>query len=178
MLRATQDLVRDRGLDAFTVEAVAAASGVAKTTIYRHFSSSDELLLAALSEIAGDVPDIDTGDVRSDLVELMRLFTEIGTRPDIRQIMTAVMLRAATDDEFNRLRLRHIAERKAPLRIVIQRGIASGLIDPAIDIETVSALLEGPMIARVMHDRAGFRPGEIDQIVGLVLRAVAPDHEA
>lgn len=174
MLRATQDLVRERGLDAFTVEAVSALSGVAKTTIYRHFPSSDELLLAAMSEIAGDVPDIDTGDVRSDLVELVRLFAEIGTRPDVRQIMTAVMLRAATDEEFDRLRLRHIAERKAPLRLMVQRGIAAGLIDPTIDIETVSALIEGPMIARVMHDRSGFRPGEIDQIVGLVLRAIAP----
>lgn len=174
MLRATQDLVRHHGLEAFTVEAVAAASGVAKTTIYRHFASAGELLLAAMSEIVGEVPDIDTGDVRSDLAELMRRYSAIAARPDIRQIMVAVMQRAVTDDEFAQLRQRHIAERKAPVRMAIQRGIAAGLVDPTIDIETVAALLEGPIIARVMHDRSGFRPGEIDQIVGLVLRAVAP----
>jgi AcrR family transcriptional regulator len=174
MLRATQDLVRERGLDAFTVEAVAAASGVAKTTIYRHFASADELLLAALSEIAGEVTDIDTGDVHRDLVEMMRRYVELAARPDIRQIMVAVMQRAATDEEFGRLRQRHIAERKAPVRLAIQRGIAAGVIDPTIDIETVAAMLEGPVIARAMHDRSGFRPGEIEQIVGLVLRAVAP----
>ncbi len=174
MLHATQELVREGGLDAFTVEAVAAASGVAKTTIYRHFASSGELLLAALSEIVGEMPDIDTGDVRTDLIELMRCYVEIAARPDIRQIMVAVMQLAVTDEEFGRLRQRHIAERKAPVRLAIQRGIAGGLIDPTIDIETVAALFEGPMIARVMHDRSGFHPGEIDQIVGLVLRAVAP----
>ena len=174
MLRATQAIVRERGLEAFTVEAVAAESGVAKTTIYRHFSSADELLLAALSEVAGEVADIDTGDVRRDLVELMRHYVEVATRPDIRQIIAAVMQRAAVDEEFARLRQRHIAERKAPVRLAIQRGIAAGAIDPTIDVETVAVLLEGPMIARVMHDRAGFRPGEIDQIVELVLRAVAP----
>ncbi len=174
MLRATQDLIRERGLEAFTVEAVAAASGVAKTTIYRHFSSSGELLLAALSEIAGELPEIDTGDVRHDLVELMSRYVEIAARPDIRQIMVAVMQRASTDEEFDRLRRRHIAERKAPVRLVIQRGIADGLIDPAIDIDTVAALLEGPMLARAMHDRSGFRPGEVELIIELVLRAVAP----
>ena len=174
MLRATQTIVRERGLEAYTVDAVAAESGVAKTTIYRHFASADELLLAALSEIAGEVTDIDTGDVRRDLVELMRHYVEIATRPDIRQIIVAVMQRAAIDEEFAQLRQRHIAERKAPVRLAIQRGIAAGAIDPTIDVETVAALLEGPMIARVMHDRTGFRPGEIDQIVELVLRAVAP----
>lgn len=174
MLSATQHLVRERGLEAFTVEAVAAESGVAKTTIYRHFATADELLLAALSAVVGEVTDIDTGDVGRDLVELMRRYVEIATRPDIRQIIVAVMQRAATDEEFSQLRQRHIAERKAPVRLAIQRGMATGVIDPTIDIETVAVLLEGPMIARVMHDRSGFRPGEIDQIVELVLRAVAP----
>ena len=174
MLRATQTIVRERGLEAYTLDAVAAESGVAKTTIYRHFASADELLLAALSEIAGEVTDIDTGDVRRDLVELMRHYVEIANRPDIRQIIVAVMQRAAIDEDFAHLRQRHIAERKAPVRLAIQRGIAAGVIDPTIDVETVAALLEGPMIARVMHDRSGFLPGEIEQIVDLVLRAVAP----
>ena len=174
MLCATQDLVRERGLDGFTVDAVAAASGVAKTTIYRHFPSSGELLLAALSEIVGELPDIDTGDVPHDLVELMSRYVELAARPDIRQIMVAVMQRASTDEEFDQLRRRHIAERKAPVRLLIQRGMADGLIDPTIDVDTVAAMLEGPMLARAMHDRSGFRPGEIEQIVGLVLRAVAP----
>ncbi len=174
MLCAAQSIVRTRGLDAFTVDAVAAASGVAKTTIYRHFESSDELLLAALSETVGEVPDIDTGDPREDLVELMHQYVAMASQPGIHQLFTAVMQRAANDDDFGRLQHGLITERKLPLRFAIQRSIAAGLIDPTIDIDLIAALLEGPLIARVMHDRGEFRPGEIELLVDLVLRAVAP----
>ena len=169
MLCAAQSIVRERGVDAFTVDAVAAASGVAKTTIYRHFESSNELLLAALSETVGEVPDIDTGDARCDLIELMHQYVVMATQPGIHQLFTAVMQRAANDDDFGLLQQGLIAERKLPLRLAIQRGMATGLIDPTIDIDLIAALLEGPLITRVMHDRKGFRPGEIEQLVDLVL---------
>ena len=174
MLRAAQDIVRERGLDGFTVDAVAASSGVAKTTIYRHFESSNELLLAALSETVGEVPDIDTGDPRADLIELLRQYVSMASQPGLHQLFTAVMQRAATDDDFGRLHQGLIAERKLPLRLAIQRAIAAGMIDPTIDLDLVAALLEGPLVARVMHDRGEFRSGEIEQLVDLVLRAVAP----
>jgi AcrR family transcriptional regulator len=174
MLSAAQRLVRARGLDAFTVDAVAAASGVAKTTIYRHFASSDELLLAALSESVGEVPDIDTGDTRRDLAELMHQYVAMATQPGMHELFTAVMQRAAHDEDFGRLQRGLIAERKLPLRMAIQRGMASGAIDPTIDIDLIAALLEGPLIARIMHDRGEFRPHEIELVVDLVLRAVAP----
>jgi len=174
MLRAAKTIVRERGLDGFTVDAVAVASGVAKTTIYRHFESSNELLLAALSDTVGEVPDIDTGDPRADLIELLQRYVSMVSQPGLRQLFTAVMQRAANDDDFGRLHQGLIAERKLPLRLAIQRAIAAGLIDPTIDIDLVAALLDGPLVARVMHDRGEFRPGEIEQLVDLVLRAVAP----
>ena len=174
MLHAAQRIVRDRGLDAFTVDAVAAVSGVAKTTIYRHFESSNDLLLAALSETVAAVPDIDTGDTRRDLVELMHQYVSMATQPGIHQLFTAVMQRAANDDDFGRLQQGMIAERKLPLRMAIQRGMATGVIDPTIDIDTIAALLEGPLVARLLHDRGEFRGGEIEQIVDLLLKALAP----
>jgi AcrR family transcriptional regulator len=174
MLNAAQEIVREGGLDAFTVDAVAAESGVAKTTIYRHFASSNELLLAALSGTIDEVPDIDTGDVRDDLVELLHQYRSMASRPGVHQLFTAVMQRAANDEDFGRLQQGLIAERKLPLRRAIQRGMASGVIDPTIDIDIIAALLEGPLISRLMHDRGDFRPGELEQIVQLVLRATAP----
>jgi len=178
MLCAAESIVRERGLDGFTVDAVATASGVAKTTIYRHFDSSNELLLAALSETVDEVPDIDTGDPRADLIELLHQYASMSSQPGIRQLFTAVAQRAANDDDFGRLHQGLIAERKLPLRLAIQRAIAAGVIDPTIDIDLVAALLEGPLVARMMHDRGEFRPCEIEQLVDLVLRGVAPVDES
>jgi AcrR family transcriptional regulator len=164
----------DRGIEGYSVDAVSAASGVAKTTIYRHFASSNELLLAALDELFDHVADIDTGSVRDDLVALTAQFVAIAQRPEMYRLLTGVLQRSASDDDFARLHRGVVAERKAPMRLAIQRGIGRGEIDPAIDVDVVASLVEGPMIARVMHDRDDFRDGEIEQIIDLVLRAVAP----
>jgi hypothetical protein len=101
----------------------------------------------------------------------------MASSPGLHQLFTAVMQRAAIDDDFGRLHQGLVAERKLPLRLAIQRAIACGMIDPTIDIDLVAALLEGPLIARVMHDRGEFRPGEIELLVDLVLRAVAPANQ-
>lgn len=178
MLAAARAIVAEQGLDAFSVDAVAASSGVAKTTIYRHFGSVNELLLATVASLVEPVPDVDLGSVRADLVHLLHRYVSMATRPQRFQLFVAVLQRAAADEEFARLQESLVRERKHPIRLAIQRGIGRGEVEPSVDIETVASLIEGPVVARVLHERRGFRPGEIEQIVDLVLRAVAPADRA
>lgn len=174
MLSAAQSIVMERGLDAYTIDTVAARSGVAKSTIYRHFDTSDDLLLAALGGIVPQIADVDTGDLRGDLCQLMHQLVAMATEPRIQRLFTAVLQRATIDPEFALVQSALVHERKAPMRRAIQRGIATGEVDPTIDLETVATLFEGPLVVRILHDRGQFRPGEIDLIVDLVLKAVAP----
>ena len=50
MIRAAQDVFVNKGLEAASLEEVAAHAGVSKLTIYNHFGSKDELFVAALME--------------------------------------------------------------------------------------------------------------------------------
>lgn len=177
MLSAAQSIVMERGLEAYTIDAVAARSGVAKSTIYRHFASTNELLLAALDDFVPEVHELDSGVLRDDLAQLLQQFVTLAHDQRLHRLFTSVLQRAALDHDFARLHSALVAERKAPMRRTIQRGIASGEIDPTIDLDTVAAMFEGPMISRIIHDRGQFRPGEIDLIVDLVLKAVAPRPE-
>jgi AcrR family transcriptional regulator len=52
ILRAARELFYRDGLNGVSVEALAAAAGTNKMTLYRHFSSKDELVAAYLSELA------------------------------------------------------------------------------------------------------------------------------
>jgi AcrR family transcriptional regulator len=72
VFRATMELLRARGADAVTVEAVAAASGVAKTTIYRRHADRIALLRAALDHYLPRPDAISDADPRSGLTTLMR----------------------------------------------------------------------------------------------------------
>lgn len=174
MLASSRAIIAEHGLDGYSVEAVAAASGVAKTTVYRHFGSANELLLATVDSLVDPVLDVDLGSVRADLVHLMHGYVAMAGRPHRFQLFTAVLQRAAIDEEFAQLQESLVRERKQPIRLAIQRGIGRGEVDPSVDIETISSMVEGPILARLMHERRGFRPGEIEQIVDLVLRAIAP----
>src|ERR1700756_1227336 len=72
LLDAAVELLRSGGVDAVTVEAVTKASKVARTTLYRHFGSSSDLLAATLERLLPPgAPPPSTGSLRDRLAEMM-----------------------------------------------------------------------------------------------------------
>lgn len=67
ILRATLDLLAERGPDATTINAVAARSGVARATIYLRWPGRDALITAALRHAIGREPYPLTGDLAEDI---------------------------------------------------------------------------------------------------------------
>ena len=53
ILQTARELFYREGIRAVSVEAVAAAAGTNKMTLYRHFASKDELVAACLAEVSG-----------------------------------------------------------------------------------------------------------------------------
>jgi AcrR family transcriptional regulator len=51
ILAAARRLMKDRGLEAVTMEEIAAAAGVAKGTVYLYFHGKDELIQALISQV-------------------------------------------------------------------------------------------------------------------------------
>src|SRR3546814_9030524 len=66
-LDATVDLVLTGGVDTVTFEAVAAESGVAKSTLYRHFGTKQAMVAAAAASCVVEHTPPDTGDLAQDL---------------------------------------------------------------------------------------------------------------
>lgn len=61
--------VADTGLGGLTVEGVARRASAAKTSIYRHWATVEELLLDALAEAyPTEVPTVEGGNLRGDLL--------------------------------------------------------------------------------------------------------------
>ena len=64
VLQAATELFAERGIDATSVDAIAAKSRVSKATIYKHLMDKDELeLLQYVHEMDSDPPDVDSGDL-------------------------------------------------------------------------------------------------------------------
>jgi AcrR family transcriptional regulator len=79
ILQAARELFYRDGINAVSVDAIAAAAGTNKMTLYRHVSSKDELAAAYLSQLAGDAESLwetaraeHAGDAEAQLRYLLR----------------------------------------------------------------------------------------------------------
>ncbi|MEX1280276.1 MAG: helix-turn-helix domain-containing protein, partial [Acidimicrobiia bacterium] len=71
VLGAAVEVVAERGFSGATIDAIAQRSGVARSTIYRHWPDRGDLLLEAVSDRVGPVEASVTGDLREDLIGLV-----------------------------------------------------------------------------------------------------------
>ncbi len=72
IIDTTLELLAEEGYQGLSIEGVAARAGVGKTTIYRRWSSKEELVMEALRHVQVDVPFVDTGNFHNDLVALLK----------------------------------------------------------------------------------------------------------
>lgn len=173
---ATLALVAEGGIDCFTMDGVAKRSGVAKTTLYRHWDSSNELLVTALDCKVEHIPGPDTGTLRGDLSALMSMMANIAGQPGNRELILEVLGLAARDPEFLAVNEAMMAERTRPIREIIERAVARGDIPP-IDIDTATMLVEGPMHARLMMNPEPIKQEELPLFVNFVAQGLGSFEE-
>jgi TetR/AcrR family transcriptional regulator, regulator of autoinduction and epiphytic fitness len=78
LLDAATHLLSAGGIEAVTIDAVTRMSRVARTTLYRHFGSSTELLAATFERLLPPVtPPPATGSLRDRLIELLSRQAEL-----------------------------------------------------------------------------------------------------
>lgn len=174
MIAAAQALITEQGLDACTIEEIARASGVAKTTIYRHFGGADGLAMAAIGEMIEEVEIPDLGSLRADLRAVVDAFRDLVHQDVFRRLFASMLTRAVVDPEFAKVYEQAQESRHVPLRIAIQRGIARGEVDPEIDVETAMYLVQGPFVAKRLIEIGDLADREIDVLLDLIVRALAP----
>jgi len=172
LIDATLTLIAEGGPDRVTVDEVARRSGVAKTTLYRHFDSSADLLLTALASLRSDIGAPDTGSLRGDLTEMIQRFRHLANTMSLRDIMIGVLNRSLKDDEFSSVHQRLRDERTNPIREVLTRAAERGELRTDVDIDTAIALVEGPFIVRQMMGDVIPDPAESDAIVDLIVHAL------
>lgn len=174
MLSAAQDVVLASGLAACTIDEVARRSGVARTTIYRHFGTADELAVAAVEEMIADLEVPDLGSLRDDLSAVVRTFRDLVPAETFRRLVASMLIRALDDPGFATVYERTQETRQAALRVAIQRGIARGEVDPGIDLETAMNMVQGPFIAKRLIGHGEMTDRELDAMLDLIVRALAP----
>ncbi|WP_421734511.1 TetR/AcrR family transcriptional regulator [Cellulomonas sp.] len=148
VLTATVQLLIERGIAGATVEAVAARSGVAKTTIYRQWPDQPSLVLDAFSSLLAAQEPPDTGTLREDLLQMLRGLAAALTTSPAAALMPALIDAAERQPAYRALHHREAEARHSSLRTVLGRGIERGELPPGTEVDLLVDLLAGPLFHR------------------------------
>ena len=148
MIEAALDLLGDAGYGGTSIDAISRRSGVARTTIYRHWRSLAEIVHEAAMTTVGVKAVPDTGDARADLrAHLGELAAKLNSGAWGR--MLPVLVDAAfRDEEILELQRRSTAERKAAAMAIAARGVELGQIRDDVDLVLCGEMLVGPIFTR------------------------------
>lgn len=174
VLAATVDLLREVGYGALTIEGVAARSGVAKSTIYRHWSSKGQVAADAFQWVHGldpqDVPP--PGPVRDRVVAVLRsTIGDIAATDRLACMMPALIDAAERSDEIAELAERVAEEKNAVLRGVLDEAVASGELQPQIDTGLLADALVGPVLLSRLFHRPPVTADDVPALVDQILPA-------
>jgi len=179
ILDATRELMNeDGGVRTLTVEAVAARSGVAKTTIYRRWRDKWELALDAvmIDMLPRFANPVDIGDTRKELITFVDSVTKLWAAPPYGPAMQGLVSQIATEPELARVYREQVVEpRREQLRPVIERGIARGDLRPDTDLRLVHELLVGPILYRLLLSGPPLDRKLSTSLADAVLDSFSPD---
>lgn len=143
---ATLDLLRESGYSGLSIDAVSKRSGVARTTIYRHYDSVAALTLDALESLRPPEDVVVTDDPVADLrAQLQRIIVSVGTG-----VLPTIIDGAARDPEFRRLRHEYVTTRRAETRRILERLLDAGELSPEADLEIVMDMVVAPIFYRML----------------------------
>lgn len=153
LLDAAAHLLSTGGVEAVTIEAVTKASKVARTTLYRHFTSSSHLLAATFERLLPQVtpPLPSSVPLREQLIELLtRQATLFAEAPLHLTTLAWVSLGPTSsngDDDAGHtqsLRARVVDQYRQPFDAILQSPQARDELDD-FDAELAMCQLVGPL---------------------------------
>lgn len=138
-------LLREQGPAAVNVAAVAARTGVARTTIYRRYRDRTELLAEVLHPVTDAGPPPEAGPVRDHLAWVLRRTAEVladGVGPGgVAAVLTG------SDPEFATALRASLERGLAPVRDLVEADIAAGDLRADLDPDLLLELVLGAYLA-------------------------------
>jgi AcrR family transcriptional regulator len=168
-MRAALEVLADHGMPGFTMEAIAHRAGASKATLYRHWSSPAALLVDAMDISFQPLPLPATGQLRTDLIDLVNRFEALLRDQPFPRLMAAVVDAAEREPAISQLHVQLTERRREPGLRVLTQARQRGDLPASADLELAIDLLAGPLFYRRFIAHRAFPPGYAAAIVDHVL---------
>ena len=159
ILKAADTILEEKGIGGFTIEAVAARAGVAKTTIYRWWPSKGALAMAGfLAETAPKISYPNKGSALADLIsQLRRVAAVYGGKTG--RVLAAILAEGQRDPNTMAAFIEGYARpRREEAKAILCAGVERGELRAGIDLEVALDALYGPIYYRLLVPLAPLDP--------------------
>jgi AcrR family transcriptional regulator len=170
VLGATAQLLFERGFGGATVDEISRRSGVAKTTIYRHWPTRTDLLRDACSTLSTPLETPNTGNFRADATTLTTRLAHLLRSAKWTAVLPSIIDAAERDPEIAEMYSKLQQFYSAPFETVIQRALRTGELPTNTDVATLIAALTGPLFYRRWFSREPLTDDFANRIVLQILR--------
>jgi AcrR family transcriptional regulator len=171
VVTALLDLVKELGLGAVTMDAIAERAGVSKASIYRRWDTKEAMLVDGLASLASSAATPTGDDARSALTELLDQACDfLDSRSGnafpwlVGEVTAGTPLGSQYAESVVRPRRQIVAD-------VIRRGVETGQLRPDLDVEIATDLVGGITLTKKLQARYKEYPDDwVERVVDALLR--------
>jgi AcrR family transcriptional regulator len=167
ILTAALELVAEVGYAGLTIDGIASRAGVGKQTIYRWWASKADVLLEAGAAVADvQVPVTDRGSYESDLRAFLRASYRIVNKPQMADLLRALMAEAQLNPDFgDRFRSAFLERRREALAVITARARERGDLPERPGPGTVADIVFGTIWYRVLATGQSLDTRLVDDLI-------------
>ena len=175
VLDATAALLVGNGYSAITIEKIAAESGVARSTIYRHWENLAEIVLDAVQQLLGPVGSVpENGNLRDDLIQLYATLTRALTKGTWGKLVRGVVEAAMAEQLFSDVLRQAITERREHGKAVLQRAIDRGDLPEDTNMAWFLDSISGVIYYRLIMSGDDLdEPGMVEYLIDAAIAAAS-----
>ncbi len=177
VLTTAFQLLSESGVGGFTVDEVAQRSGVAKTTIYRHWPTREVLVIDACSRITAGQEVPDTGSLEGDVTAILTNIAHLLGTARWSSILPSIVDAAERDPEFADIHKGIQQQHAAPLTEVLERAADRGQLQATADRSSMVAALLGPLFYRRWFSREPLDDHFVNTVTALVIASQQATHD-
>lgn len=168
VLNATVELLLERGYGGTTVDEISRRSGVAKTTIYRHWPIRTDLLRDACARIGTPLDRPHTGDLEDDLTSIMKNLATLLRSAKWTSVLPSIIDAAERDPDMAAMYSELQHGYSAVLHEVLSEAVHQGKLPKDTDVSVLIAALVGPLFYRRWFSREVVSDVFAEQIIAQV----------
>ena len=173
VLTATLELLQACGYEVMTTKDIAARAGINEASLFRRWGTKAAIVAEALQDYSAlETPTPDTGNLQSDLIELLRgIIARLQT--PLGQVISEIVVGHNSQPELEDVRHAYWRDRRSRTNAIVTRARERGELSEEVDADFLVEAAIGPILARSLATDRPLDDHLPEQIVALLLYGLA-----